>query len=771
MKNYFYTLLQLFISTALCVFSTQTQAQDYLKITSATDVTLIDKEIYIDGLASWYGCLPYGQTYTAQVTDPYVAGPAPLAPLNGNVGVCVRGTYWYIDKAKNIQDAGGVGMIQIADDRPVQNILTGENAEVNIWGISLAAEFGPMFANNPGLQFEFIHKAAPNGFTVIWGLNNDEGNFNGGFNGWKNISYECGGVESSNATWKWNYQGTDNYFGTAMHSETACNGAVVFDSGLMNLDSSCFTRNKGALESPNITIPPGLAGISLRWTQRVGHYDSKYYVGWSTDDGATWDSIQINQEVPQLNAVDNGLDRIKEFTRNLRLPNVQNAETVKIRFIIDGNYYFWGIDDVMLIVPENNNIALPISTNWFAGPTMVQNFHTQATTNVWMTDVENIGALTASNVVLTVSVTDTTTKEVIYSYDHQIGDINSGDTLQNIVNQDLTFETPDKPGIYEIKYQISMDSTDYDLNDNSKTMLWSISADRYGAGLNYSDAWGLTGEGGINWLAGAIFKQENDDAFGTFDHVKVGFYNQQAAFIGMGAEVRVYEYEDVNGDQQISNAEYTGGNGVPIAVADITIDSLNAYQSMDIELHDIDTYEPTTVEMKAGKSYIVGIRFLNEINTEAIFYMVDRSYNSYATEFAQQKFKPELYRPSSIFQRRDDDKDLNITIDRNRLGLAMGDILVKTGVKNKKPVLASRSMSVFPTIAKDYINVEFNMQSSTEGQLEVLDISGKRIYSTKADNYYDQTIRINLGQIIPGTYFVRLTTNQGTISKQFTVIK
>ena len=127
MKNYFYTFLQLVFSTALCLFSTQSQAQDYLKITSATDLTLIGKEIYIDGLASWYGCLPYGQTFTAQVTDPYVAGPAPLAPLNGNVGVCVRGTYWYIDKAKNIQDAGGVGMIQIADDRPVQNILIGEN--------------------------------------------------------------------------------------------------------------------------------------------------------------------------------------------------------------------------------------------------------------------------------------------------------------------------------------------------------------------------------------------------------------------------------------------------------------------------------------------------------------------------------------------------------------------------------------------------------------------------------------------------------------------
>ena len=617
-------------------------------------------------------------------------------------------------------------------------------------------------------------------FTVIWGLGAGEGMFEGGWNGWENRSFQCAGSPSEGATWRWEKGGLTKgslHGGNTIKSRTSCNGAMVFDSDFLEnggtdpSTGTCGVVNSAGLESPSIPIPPGLNGVSVRFSQRVAQFQSEFYLGYSTDNGATWDSIQINQDVKPFTAADPNPDNIVDNTRNFKLPNVEDASSVKLRFTINGNYYYWIIDDVMLIVPEDYNIALPLADNWFGGPTMVQNFHTQATTNVWMTDVQNNGALDATNVVLTVSVKDDA-GAIIYQYQHEIGDIASGDTVQNIVNQGLTFVTPDLPGEYTIEYRVTMDSADYDNSDNVKTMPWVISNDIYGAGYDYSDAYSLNATaGGTDWLAAAIYRHENKDDFESFDKVRVGFYNQQASLVGLGLEMRVYEYSDDNGDQQISKSEITGGNGVPIAVADITIDSLNAAQIMDVELHDVDTYEPTSVTMKVGKSYIVGIRILNDINTESIFYMVDRSYNSYATEFAQTNLDPDLYRPSNLFQRTDDNKDFNITLERNRLGMPLAEIFMKPTIANKKPILASSTFSVFPTVAKDFVNLEFNLPANTTGTIEIMDIAGKVVYSEKSDTYYNQVKKINFGQVAAGTYIVKLTTGNGIVSKQFTVIK
>jgi len=447
--------------------------------------------------------------------------------------------------------------------------------------------------------------------------------------------------------------------------------------------------------------PPGLNGVSVRFSQRVAQFQSEFYLGFSTDNGATWDSIRINQEVKPFTAQDPNPDNIVDNTRNFKLPNVEDASSVKLRFTINGNYYYWIIDDVMLIVPEDYNIALPLADNWFGGPTMAQNFHTQATTNVWMTDVQNNGALDATNVVLSVSVKDSS-GAIIYQYQHEIGDIASGDTVQNIVNQGLTFVTPDLPGEYTIEYRVTMDSADYDNSDNVKTIPWVISDKKYAVGLDYSEATGLLASGGgKDYFVGAIYQRENDDANPKFDYVRVGFYNEQESLLGLGAELRVYEYSDDNGDQQISNSEFTGGNGIPIAIADLTLDSLNAEQIVIAQLRDVNTFEPTSVTMKVGKSYLIGVRFLNDINDATIYYLVDRTYNSYATEYAQLKLDPKLYRPSNIWQRRDDNKDYDITLGRPlRFGMPMAEILIGEGIAVKKVVLSTNSLSVFLLLQK-----------------------------------------------------------------------
>ncbi|HQW11747.1 MAG TPA: T9SS type A sorting domain-containing protein, partial [Saprospiraceae bacterium] len=72
---------------------------------------------------------------------------------------------------------------------------------------------------------------------------------------------------------------------------------------------------------------------------------------------------------------------------------------------------------------------------------------------------------------------------------------------------------------------------------------------------------------------------------------------------------------------------------------------------------------------------------------------------------------------------------------------------------------------------KDFVNLEFNLPANTTGTIEIMDIAGKVVYSEKSDTYYNQVKKINFGQVAAGTYIVKLTTGNGIVSKQFTVIK
>ena len=80
-------------------------------------------------------------------------------------------------------------------------------------------------------------------------------------------------------------------------------------------------------------------------------------------------------------------------------------------------------------------------------------------------------------------------------------------------------------------------------------------------------------------------------------------------------------------------------------------------------------------------------------------------------------------------------------------------------------------MSVFPTIADNNINVEFNFVNAADANIQIMDVNGKVVYTTKVANALDQTQNILFGDIKAGNYLVKVTTQEGVSTKQFTVAK
>ena len=78
------------------------------------------------------------------------------------------------------------------------------------------------------------------------------------------------------------------------------------------------------------------------------------------------------------------------------------------------------------------------------------------------------------------------------------------------------------------------------------------------------------------------------------------------------------------------------------------------------------------------------------------------------------------------------------------------------------------SVTVYPNPTKDYVNVQCTMNDVQCSGIEVIDMYGKVIYTVVgANNYSPLQTRINVSGLAAGMYFVRVTTDQGVVTKTF----
>ena len=76
----------------------------------------------------------------------------------------------------------------------------------------------------------------------------------------------------------------------------------------------------------------------------------------------------------------------------------------------------------------------------------------------------------------------------------------------------------------------------------------------------------------------------------------------------------------------------------------------------------------------------------------------------------------------------------------------------------------ANSIALYPNPAKEYINVECTMSNVQCLGVEVIDVYGKVINTI---NVTENPIRINVSGLANGIYFVRVTTEEGAVTKQF----
>ena len=157
----------------------------------------------------------------------------------------------------------------------------------------------------------------------------------------------------------------DGNVGEAIASTTSANGFVIFDSNYWDNNlNPCTVDNFGSGQAPGphlsylTTSPIDLTGFPnavLEFEQYIRYYLGNTRVEISIANGP-W-------EVLYTNTLDQGITTANTQLARMPLPaTAGNQSNVKLRFVYDGLYYFWQLDDIRIIQGYDNDLIIENSS-------------------------------------------------------------------------------------------------------------------------------------------------------------------------------------------------------------------------------------------------------------------------------------------------------------------------------------------------------------------------------------------------------------------------
>ncbi len=607
--------------------------------------------------------------------------------------------------------------------------------------------------------------------VTLWGGPNEPNStFAGGKNGWtvQGLSSDDP-AKADSALWYWSAAASATggaYFGTrgAINSPTRTNGAMVFNSDLLDNGGvvgafglgKCPSPHTGVLVSPVINCST-FNSVALRFNQYYRAFQSTTFVDVS-NDGVNWTPFQVNQTIA-VNA--------ETPSNNQQLIDISsvaaNQANVQIRFRFEGEYYFWVVDDIVLVKVPDYDLAL---NSHFYTPAAYRQPKSQicVDTMIFSARLNNKGGVAQTNVVFKGEILGVDRRTVLYVDSVIIDRLETTD-------DDTSFRTPNyfvpnnlDFGKYYFRYMVySKDATtgDFNATDNTRMDSFEVSL------TNFAKA--PRGTGGVRAGAGAAYVFGNlyrtSDCWNSNDiwvakDVKFqlvanpgGTLNQYGVSIYM---LRVKD--DVEAD--FSNFDDAGG----ITSTSIDIVSAESFtgtteqnnQDIFVALTDFNSGMDGIILEKSSR-YFVGVDHpATPSGAVPVFHVIsnEKSYNAqifstFVIDNAGTWFNGFQGTNTPILE-------LNI------------ELVVKT---DNKPLPLS-VMSLFPNpVVDNTLKVKLNFDIPTDANLTIADINGKVLGFESHKAVKEQVFPINTTELKAGNYLIRVSTEEGTSTKQFTVIK
>lgn len=602
----------------------------------------------------------------------------------------------------------------------------------------------------------------PSTDVVLW----DGGQFDGGLGDWTTV-----GITSDTAVWTWKdcSCSAGMWRQTVISSPTAFNGAMVFDSDLLNYNvtgSPPYPFHEGELISPIIDCST-FDAVSIKYYQSYDALNGNTYYSYSLDGGNTWvDPIEVNADI----AANTGTP--KPSVMRHYISEAAGVSEFRFKFIYDADYYNWIIDDVQLIQPERNNLV--VMENFYAIAPNAMTPSSQVGAFSFLADVANIGAEPQTNVNLNVSIIDSFDLQQVFTADLTYGTIPADTLIENIPF--TAYFTPDgSVTTYTGTYEISSDSVDFDPSNNFRRFNFMTTdttfANEFGADQTIQPA-------ASNWEGEG---EPHSWAFGNYFYVVDGSPNWYAssATFGLGNAddpgiagrlISIYLYKwdsDANEDGNMDPDERTrvGFNVYEILGTEATSDLIT------VPLNNFPSGEPGPVALESGQAYVLMVEYAT--NDIVDFALVAGLINFDAMTFRSEldgipagnaryaymlgvngDLESEPYSSAGFVTRMAPVVRLNIT----------------QPVKVDETLDLGNIIEISPNPADKKINLKVDLvEAQDQVNIRILDINGRLILDQPYDNVKNEMLQFDVSNYASGTYFLHFITEIGVRTERFIV--
>lgn len=523
-------------------------------------------------------------------------------------------------------------------------------------------------------------------------------------------------------------------------SPTAADGFAIFDAAWWDNPSlPCNANNAGSGLAPGphnavLTSPViNLSGVDypvLEFNQYYRKSQGNTFVEYSINGAPFVQLFQNNLSAGQATAR-NDLQRIY-------FPGtVANASSLQIRFVFDGLYFFWMLDDIRILNASANDMRVESATYGdfdFFAPEHSTGYEEMEYT-LYPVELapllkfnliaENFGYNTQTNVKLKASVIRVADNVTLVE---NISD--ESFNFQPGTQQELragSFQMPAEIGQYQVVYEI-MQSEEDEVPDNSSiSLFFSITEDIYSRerGPLISVILPIAGQDQQTFEVGGIY------------HIPVAGQSLHSISVALGpgtsAPVTVYaRLYKVNYGNELGLNLVGESPLVAIDAEDINLFGGNTYVNIPflfpITLEEGSAYMATVVSPNGMSNVYVGLNGQAELNTAWVRILPNTG-------------QPQLYSLSRI------------PLIRMNLGPVITDV---------SEDIAKHTISVFPNPVENRMNIRSEHDIVA---VNIFTISGQHVFSLNEMNTHQ--LELDVSELAEGMYVVQTQTEKGFTSAKF----
>ena len=542
------------------------------------------------------------------------------------------------------------------------------------------------------------------------------------------------------------------------------------------LPSTAYEKYTSELISPSIDLTGITAGVSVKFDQAVRVLNNNAgnptppitSVSFSIDGGSNWSTpVEVNAEMEANDPTKNSIVRVP-------LPNAEGNADVRVKFIWQGDFYFWMIDRVQIIEREAHNMR---ANPFYAIAPNKLTPKTQTDSVFFLVDVENVGDLDQTNVNVNMTITNSAGTPV-FNDNLDYGTVASLAVDENRIFPN-TYLPPAAEDTYDAVYTVSADSTDFDLSDNTQRFSFAVSDSTF-AKEDGTGIFGVTtpaSETALTWsMATSYFVRNGEDPNNAeikyeCSSVLIGL-NQATTNAGGVVSVYLYEWEDVNKDGTSQLTERGAGDAVGGAIIGNFIYTLDGTES-DL-LINLDNFEDDgePILLKANTLYVLSVGLTPSSTSTTKIRVTGNDNQIYdATDFLTDSIT--VGRISSMWNTSEGDAGYNSDLTQvgfsPRLRMHVTPYMI-TSVNT--PLDEANKVTVFPNPATDEISLKLDLVENMEkAVIRIVDLNAHNVMEKTYDNLSSQTLTFPVSDLAAGVYFVKIQSDKGYSIQKFTIIK